>query len=258
MTVTTARQPAPDVDEEITTADWAGMVATGKWGKPSQRPTTEPNNTETPAQTTVRDEGAARATSADTTTEPPTKAPKAKPQREQAASDHDEEASQRSYLMESARWTPADYAAISATSLREAVAEHSSRSQAMDGALVRGLYGVYAAPASATGVALNIVSWTTAKLSALLNDPRHAQRPASLHDTIALHTERAHNIPFTPVKVLYSGYAVPAIAISVLLNAVAWLAAHAAIALNVPRSLGRVVLGLLFISLIVGGTSVML
>lgn len=255
MTVTTARQPAPDVDEEMTTADWAGMVATGKWGKPSQRPTAESDNTANP---TVPDDGASRAASANTTSEAPAKAPKSKPQREQAASDHDEEAPRRSYLMESASWTPADYTAISAASLREAVAEHSSRSQAMDGALARGLYGVYAAPASAIGVALNIVSWTTAKLSALLNDPRHAQRPGSLHDTIALHTERAHNIPFTPVKVLYSGYAVPAIAISVLLNAVAWLAAHAAVALNVPRSLGRVVLGLLFISLIVGGTSVML
>lgn len=256
MTVTTARQPAPDVDDEITTADWAGMVASGKWGKPSQRPTNNPDTTEKPASTSTRDEdGASRATSANSTAAEPAKAPKTTPQREQAV---DDEEYTRSSLMEAANWTPADYIAIRPASLRDAVAEHSGRSQAMDGALVRGLYAVYAAPATAIGVTFNLLSWTTAKLSALLNDPRHAQRPGSLHDTVTLHADRAYSIRFTPLKILYVGYAVPATAISVLLNAVAWLIAQAAVALNVPSSIGRVVLGLLLAALVVGGTSVTL
>lgn len=268
MTATTARPSTLDVDDdEMTTADYARMVASGQWATPNQRPTTAvaDSDTEQGAPATASStKTISRPTTNDSDeptekTESPAKTTsKVKRKDRTKAQPAAEKSDRRSHLMDAEHWTPGDYIAVAPAPLREAVAEHRVRSHAMASPAGRFAYSLYATPVTCAGVALNILSWTTAKLSALINDPRHAQQPGSLTETVTLHTERANNLPFVPLKVLYCGYAVPATAVSVPLNFTAWLAAHLAVALNDPKRLGRVFLAILFVALVVGGFSVML
>ncbi|ASR39860.1 hypothetical protein BAY61_31735 (plasmid) [Prauserella marina] len=264
MTVTTARPSTLDVDDdEMTTADYARMVASGQWATPNQRPTTAVADNDT-EQVLPAAAGKTKTNSKPTSanTDEPKEGPeapaKAKAKAKAKTRPEAENADRRSHLMDAAHWTPGDYVAIAPSPLREAVADHRIRAHAMESPAGRFLYSLYATPMTVVGVTLNGASWTTAKLSALLNDPRHSRRPGSLTETVTLHTERANNLPFTPLKVLYCGYAAPVTAASVVLNAIAWLAAHSAVALNDPKRLGRVLLAVLFVALVVGGFSVML
>lgn len=160
-------------------------------------------------------------------------------------------------LLDASAWTAQDFGAIAPQPLREVIAEHRERSHAMESGAARGFYALYAAPATFTGVTLNILSWVTSRISALLTGPREPQPPA-LVDVIATHAERARATELVVWKVLYAGWATLTTPVTAVLNTVSWVAAQTAVAINDPHRLGRVVLALLFVAVVIGGLTAVL
>lgn len=243
-----------DADGEFTTADFALLASTGNW---------EATNTQVPAQAAAPAE-ANPAANIDRST--PIDDPEAagwnsveakkakkgekKPRQNQPA---EKTGDKKPVLLTAASWTPGDYAAVKPADLGKLFTEHRERCQAIDVPIGRFFYHAYAGTAATIGVTLNVLSYITAKLSALLIDPKNTAAPGSLTETITVHTQRAKNSRFVVGKVLYTGWATVSTPTTVALNSMSWLAAQSAVAMNDPRRLGRVLLGVLFAVIVIAG-----
>jgi hypothetical protein len=228
--------------EEFTTATYAEMASSGKW---------------TPAPAPDASKGAKPATAAPAAADVPKEPPPAKARKVNAKA-ADESAStkadKRSFaLLNAAGWNPGDFTAVPPASLKDVVAAHRIRCQAIDAPIGRFFYCLYAPPAAVIGIALNALSWLTAKLSALLVNPKNTTAPATLRETIDTHVRRAQNISFVVGKVGYTGYAAVTTPVTVVLNGTSWFTAQTAVAINDPNRFGRVLLGLMFLAVMVVG-----
>jgi hypothetical protein len=258
-----------DVHAEFTTADYALLVSRGNWdAKPQPAPadgSARANNATAPrdrSQQVEDTEGwnTSRSDEGVETGQHAVQAIAAKAAAAQTfatASAEDAAATAPSkalFLLSAENWTPGDYTAVTPADLADLFNAHRARCQAIDGVLWRFGYHGYAGAMFAIGVSLNVLSWTTAKLSMLLTDPKNmAGAPGSLTETVTVHTRRATAMKFVAGKVLYSGYAAITTPATVVLNSVSWLTAQTAVMANDPRRLGRVVLGLLFAAIILAG-----
>lgn len=233
--------PLDTEPDTFTTADYAKMASSGDWPAGSV-PAAAPN-----AQSSATPQAKPASTA---TGEVP---PQAK--RKEAKAKPAEQDEQRSAaLLDATRWTPRDFATMEPAVLQEVLRAHRVRCHSFDGALIRtGYMFFFAAPASLIGVKLNVLSWATAKLSAVLVDPKNATAPATLRETVDKHVARGKKISSTAGKVgyaVYVGLTTPAV---VVLNGVSWFAAHAAVAVNDPRRLARIVLGLMYLAVVIVG-----
>lgn len=255
----TGNGQATDTDAEFTTADFALLASTGNWdAKPQPAPAAAPAPANT-ATTPVDRSQPVEDTEGWNTVKPKRgKKSDAKAKKGEAKhQDGDQEpADKKSVILTAANWTPGDYVAVKPADLSELFTAHRMRCQAMDAAGGRILYHGYAGPALTIGIALNVLSWTTAKLSVLLVDPKNLSKaPGSLAETVTMHTRRAKDMNFVAGKVLYSGYAAATTPVTVALNSISWLTAQSAVVVNDPRRIGRVLLGLLFVAIVLFGVA---
>jgi hypothetical protein len=225
--------------EEFTTATYAEMASSGTWA--STPPSAKPQSS-TPTE--VATDASAGA--------PP---PKARKARAKATSESNsrKDGNRRFGLLDAAGWNPGDFKAVPPAALKDVLAAHRIRCQAIDAPIGRFFYCLYAPEVALAGVVLNALSWLTAKLSALLVDPKNTTAPATLRETVDTHVRRAQNISFVVGKVGYTGYAVVTTPVTVVLNGVSWFTAQTAVAINDPNRLGRVLLGLMFLAVMVVG-----
>ncbi|GAB3161838.1 hypothetical protein GCM10027258_79600 [Amycolatopsis stemonae] len=236
-------------DAEFTTADFALLASKGNWDAQAPSQAAASANADSAANidraTPIGDPDAEGWNSV------VAKQAKKTEQKHVAANTTDK----KSRILTAAAWTPGDYTAAAPADLGALFAEHRERCQAIDAPIGRGLYHVYAGSAATVGVALNVLSYITAKLSALLTDPKNSSAPGSLEETVAVHARRAQNTRFVVGKVLYSGWATVSTPTATALNLVSWLAAQSAVAVNDPRRLGRVLLAALFAAIVIAGVT---
>ncbi|WP_367139552.1 hypothetical protein [Saccharothrix sp. HUAS TT1] len=231
-----------DTSTEITTDQFAAFAATGFAGAPpvdvDDPATAAAKAAEKTARTAPITPAAAEAVAASATDNPATTAAKAQ--------------GRKARLSDANRWIPRDYAALNPAVLREVRGQHPARCQALNHPLKRGGYRVYGVVGLLVGTGLQGVSWSAARISARLIDPRHPDdAPPPLADKLDLAKQRATNASSVFGKVGHSVVHAVVVPVTVGLDLVSWLAAQTAVTVNDPARIGRAVLGLVLVAVLV-------